>query len=200
MILGVVCSLCLALPAGTPIRTETPGLSYAPKVQLVSAQPESTLADRVAAAAAEHPLAVEVGNEPNLPRYWGGVITPEAYVALYQQARRQARWADPNVPVISAGIADAGSDWRTWIKVIAAAEPDMIGLHPYTGTTATAKWVIQFGKVAVTEIGVSSNYQTEKWRRRYLTSVISGMRKLGVWGTFLYAWDDPNWLIPSGII
>jgi hypothetical protein len=41
----------------------------------VSSQPESTLVERTAQAVAQHPVAVEVGNEPNLLRYWGATIT-----------------------------------------------------------------------------------------------------------------------------
>lgn len=198
MILGVVCSLCLTVAPGTPVRSNLP--HAAPQIRLVDSQPQDTLAQRVYdVVATEHPMAVEVGNEPNLPRYWGATITPAAYATIYRQARNAARWADPNVPVISAGIADAGN-WKSWIKVIAKEHPDYIGLHPYIAPAQDAHWTLHYGPVAVTEIGISINAGDEAYRRDFLNSVIYWMGRYGVWATMLYSPDDPNWPIPAGVL
>jgi hypothetical protein len=196
MILGVVCSLCLAASPGTLVRSEAP--QRAPELRLVSSQPESTLVERTAQAVAQHPVAVEVGNEPNLPRYWGATITPSSYVQIYTRARRAARWVDPNVPVISAGIADTPG-WKAWVTAIAAAQPDAIGLHPYLTPTESTRWTMRFGRVAVTEVGVGKENVTEDYRRRYLQGVVGSLRRMGAWMTVLYSLDDPAWSLPAGL-
>jgi hypothetical protein len=197
MILGVVCSLCLAVPPGTLVRSELP--QRAPQLRLVSSQPESTLVARTAQAVAEHPFAVEVGNEPNLPRYWGTTITPSSYVSLYTRARNAARWVDPDVPVISAGIADT-TGWKTWVKAIAQVQPDAIGLHPYVTPTASTRWALRFGRVAVTEVGIGREDVSEAYRLRYLQGVVASLRELGAWLTMLYSVDDPSWALPAGVL
>ena len=56
--------------------------------------------------------AVEVWNEPNLDREWGGAAIGPAgaadYVRLLQGAYRAAKQADPGVTVISAGLSPTG--------------------------------------------------------------------------------------------
>ncbi|TVR72991.1 MAG: hypothetical protein EA415_08645 [Sphaerobacteraceae bacterium] len=48
---------------------------------------------------------IQIWNEPNLSREWGGEIDPEGYFDLLSEAYTRAKAADPNVVVLSAPMA-----------------------------------------------------------------------------------------------
>jgi polysaccharide biosynthesis protein PslG len=48
---------------------------------------------------------IQIWNEPNLSREWGGDIDPEGYFELLREAYTRAKSADPNVIVLSAPMA-----------------------------------------------------------------------------------------------
>lgn len=48
---------------------------------------------------------IQIWNEPNLAREWGGEIDPEGYVNLLKAASTRARQANPNIVVLSAPLA-----------------------------------------------------------------------------------------------
>jgi polysaccharide biosynthesis protein PslG len=48
---------------------------------------------------------IQVWNEPNLSREWGGDIDPDGYFALLQEAYTRAKAVDPNVVILSAPMA-----------------------------------------------------------------------------------------------
>ena len=56
---------------------------------------------------------IEVWNEPNLSREWGNAIVDEDtatdYVYLLRRAYEQAKLKDPNVTILSAGLAPTGT-------------------------------------------------------------------------------------------
>ncbi|MGC9400001.1 MAG: NBR1-Ig-like domain-containing protein [Anaerolineae bacterium] len=67
------------------------------------------IANWVAGIAAAGADAIEVWNEPNLPREWQeGHISPEAYTQLLCASYSAIKAANPNVAVISAALAPTG--------------------------------------------------------------------------------------------
>lgn len=48
---------------------------------------------------------IQIWNEPNLAREWGGAIDPGGYAELLAIAARRAREADPNIVILSAPMA-----------------------------------------------------------------------------------------------
>jgi hypothetical protein len=56
---------------------------------------------------------IEIWNEPNLSREWGGALIDSnqaaQYVYLLKQAYRAAKAADPNITVLSAGLSPTGT-------------------------------------------------------------------------------------------
>ena len=100
---------------------------------------------RFAGAAARHfgPLGVhdwEIWNEPNLDSFWKQP-DPAAYTALLRAASTELRRADPQVRVITGGMAPASDGSGsvapiTFLKGIYAAGGgpafDAVGHHPYT--------------------------------------------------------------------
>lgn len=48
---------------------------------------------------------IQIWNEPNLAREWGGTIDPGGYAELLAIAARSAREADPNIVILSAPMA-----------------------------------------------------------------------------------------------
>jgi hypothetical protein len=87
--------------------------------------------------------AIEVWNEPNLAREWGGAPVNEAqagdYVRLLQTGYTAAKAADPSVVVISAGLSPTGwsddtarpdDQYLQWMYA-AGAKPyfDVLGAH-----------------------------------------------------------------------
>ena len=91
--------------------------------------------------------AVEVFNEPNLDREWGDRLDPLAYVTLLEWAYYGIKQIDPNVMVISAGLAPTRwNDWATavddweYLHQMASAGAhrftDCLGMHFNHGTSS----------------------------------------------------------------
>ncbi|MBN1180167.1 MAG: cellulase family glycosylhydrolase [Anaerolineae bacterium] len=91
--------------------------------------------------------AVEVFNEPNLDREWGGRLDPLAYAGLLEWTYYAIRQADPDVIVISAGLAP--TQWNDWATAVDDREylrqmadagagrfADCIGVHFNHGTSS----------------------------------------------------------------
>lgn len=57
--------------------------------------------------------AIEIWNEPNLSREWGGAVmgpdTAKQYVYMVKRAYEEAKKKDPNVTILSAGLAPTGT-------------------------------------------------------------------------------------------
>jgi hypothetical protein len=59
-----------------------------------------------------HVDAIEVWNEPNLKREWGGTISPQSaadYVHMLQLTYATVKFTDPTMRVISAGLSPTGA-------------------------------------------------------------------------------------------
>src|SRR5699024_2753942 len=48
---------------------------------------------------------IQIWNEPNLAREWGGEVDPEGYLALLHETYQRAKAVDPNIVVLSAPMA-----------------------------------------------------------------------------------------------
>jgi len=101
-------------------------------------------AGEVAALAAQrypYALGIEVWNEPNLKKFWYPAPDPELYSALVGEVARAVHAANPEMPVIAAGLApqkedDAGGiGYENFLRRAYAAGglqlADAIGAHPY---------------------------------------------------------------------
>ena len=108
-----------------------------------------TVANWLAGMAAAGADAIEVWNEPNLPREWQeGHINPESYTQLLCQSYAAIKAANPNAAVISAAPAPTGyfggchahgCDDVPWLQRMynagAASCMDYIGAHHNSGAT-----------------------------------------------------------------
>jgi len=101
------------------------------------------LAGFAAAAARRYPASVgiEVWNEPNYPRFWGGVPQPDLYADMLIEVAGAIHASAPGMPVISAGLSPHGDSdgeaigFGTFLTELyehgAAQKADAIGVHPY---------------------------------------------------------------------
>ena len=101
------------------------------------------LADFAARAAQRYPQAagIEVWNEPNYEIYWGGTPDPEAYGQMLKTVVPAIKAANPNMPVVTAGLSPHINDdtdamaYETFLRrTYATGGPqlaDAIGTHPY---------------------------------------------------------------------
>ncbi len=110
----------------------------------------SRFAEWVSAIAASGADAVEVWNEPNLPREWAkGYISPGAYTRLLCGVSAAVRRANPGTLVISAapaptgffrGCNTEGCDDVPWLQALydagAAGCLDYVGAHHNAGATS----------------------------------------------------------------
>ncbi len=90
--------------------------------------------------------AIEVFNEPNLAIEWGDSLNPGYYVQMLVAASQAIRRVDPQVMIISAGLAPTRwNDWGAaiddleymrWIGPSAAYYADCIGAHFNDGTSS----------------------------------------------------------------
>ena len=113
---------------------------------------KETVSNWVAGIAAAGADAIEVWNEPNLPREWqSGYISPQAYTDLLCSAYAAIKRANPNTWVISAAPAPTGyfggchphgCDDVPWLQGMynagAANCFDFIGAHHNSGATPPA--------------------------------------------------------------
>lgn len=116
-----------------------------------------------AAAAVRYPeaIAIEIWNEPNYPRFWGGWPDPDAYAKLLSTAAAAIHEAAPAISVVSGGLSPhADSDRRaigfsSFLNRLyeqgAIQRADAIGIHPYPGVGPNEDYVgdvrVYLGKV-----------------------------------------------------
>jgi len=138
------------------------------------------------AAAKRYPdsIGIEVWNEPNYPRFWGGWPEPELYAKMLKEVAGALHSQVPGMPVVSGGLSPhADSDTKAigfsnflerLYELGAAQQADAIGIHPYPGVGPTEDYVtdvrVYLGKIQnvmrkfgdasrpmwATEFGVSS--------------------------------------------
>jgi polysaccharide biosynthesis protein PslG len=101
------------------------------------------MADFVVTVAKRYPLSagVEVWNEPNYPRFWGGWPEPDEYAKMFKQVAGAVHREVPGMPVVTGGLSPhADSDKKAigfsnfldkLYKFGAAQQADAIGIHPY---------------------------------------------------------------------
>ena len=88
--------------------------------------------------------ALEVWNEPNYPRFWGGAPEPAEYADMLKTVAGAVHSQAPGIPVVSAGLsphADTDTSgsmgFRDFLIQMyergAATKADAIGIHPYPG-------------------------------------------------------------------
>lgn len=86
-------------------------------------------------------IGIEVWNEPNLAKFWGGQPDPNAYSEILKQVIPAIHAANPGMPAITAGLVPNGQSDPTAYspedflrQAYAAGGPqlaDAIGAHPY---------------------------------------------------------------------
>ena len=103
--------------------------------------------------------AVEVFNEPNLAVEWGDNLNPGYYVQILVAASQAIKRVDPNILVISAGLAP--TRWNDWGMAIddleymrligqsAAYYADCIGAHFNDGTSSPLETGSQFEQLVM---------------------------------------------------
>jgi hypothetical protein len=101
------------------------------------------MASFAAAAAVRYPesVAIEVTNEPNTSKFWGGPVDPAAYSKLFKQVGDAIDAANPEMPVVTGGLASSYTDdgnglsTATFLNKLyehgAAQEADAVGIHVY---------------------------------------------------------------------
>jgi hypothetical protein len=115
---------------------------------------------------------IEIWNEPNLPKYWGGCNpNPGRYADLLQLANDGiAASSHPNIPIVLGSMApnedadSSGPEWRPYLGDVAtavgtsfAAQFDVLGLHPYRSKTdRTADQT--FRKAATVDVGEARTF------------------------------------------
>jgi hypothetical protein len=119
-----------------------------------------------AAVARRYPRSagVEIWNEPNYPRFWGGLKPdPGLYAAMLTSAAAQVHAAVPSMPVVSGGLSPHGESdggaigYRPYLARLyalgAAQQADAIGVHPYPGVGPAEDYIanvrIQLGKIQI---------------------------------------------------
>ncbi len=122
------------------------------------------LARFAAAGAVRYPNAIgfEIWNEPNYPRFWGGVIPdPAEYSEMLKKAASAIDAAAPAMPVISGGLSPhADTDkhaigFSNFLRAMyasgAAQQVDAIGIHPYASVGPAEDYVadvrVYLGKI-----------------------------------------------------
>lgn len=101
------------------------------------------MSDFIVRIARRYPAAigVEIWNEPNLSKFWGGPPDPVSYGRMFEQIAPAIRAAVPTMPVITAGLAphggidSAGQDPEAFLRAAYTTGgpqlADAIGAHPY---------------------------------------------------------------------
>jgi hypothetical protein len=101
------------------------------------------MASFAAAAAERYPesAGMEIINEPNTKLFWGGNVDPAAYSTLFKQVDDAIDAANPDMPVVTGGLASSYTDdssglsTQTFLNKLyehgAAQEADAVGIHVY---------------------------------------------------------------------
>lgn len=147
--------------------------------------------------------AIEVWNEPNLDREYGGPgngqVNPENYVNMLREAYQAIKAANPNVLVISAAMAptgyfggnctNAGCDDEPFLRRMAAAGAaqwmDCIGAH-HNGT------MVGPDQTSGAPVGSPNHHQWYFWGTLNVTyNAFGGARPV--------CWTELGYLTPEGI-
>lgn len=139
-------------------------------------------ADFAAAAAKRYPNAVgvEIWNEPNYPRFWGGWPEPDNYASMLKKAADAIHARAPGMPVVSGGLSPhADSDqnavgFSNFLERLyergAAEKADAIGIHPYAGVGPNEDYIadirVYLGKVQ-REMAQASDSGTPMWATEF---------------------------------
>lgn len=141
------------------------------------------MAKFAAAAAVRYPNAagLEIWNEPNYPRFWGGDWPdPGDYSAMLKKSADAIHAAAPQMPVISGGLSPhADSDnnaigFSNFLAAMyrngAAQAADAIGVHPYAGVGPDEDYVadvrVYLGKIQ-REMRAAGDVATPMWATEF---------------------------------
>lgn len=157
------------------------------------------------------PVAYEIWNEPNLPRYWPDQIdAPERYADLYLAAHNAIRRADPVAEIIVGGLSPSGTRPADWIARMVAHRPELAGIistvafHPYgDGGTLTATRIralraamdangLRSARIEITEAGWAAPPTTETTRASLLRGLVGALDSMGVTRFAPYTWLTPE--------
>ena len=121
------------------------------------------MADFAVAVAKRYPdsVGIEVWNEPNYPRFWGGWPEPKQYSKMLKQIAAAMHSRVPGMPVVSAGLSPhADTDnkaigFSNFLEKLykrgAAQKADAIGVHPYPDVGPTEDYIgdvrVYLGKI-----------------------------------------------------
>lgn len=139
-------------------------------------------------------VGIEVWNEPNYPRFWGGWPEPQRYAQMLSKVADALHRDVPGMPVVSAGLSPhSDSDkkaigYRNFLIEMyesgAAQKADAIGIHPYPGVGPDEDYI---GDVRV-YLGKTQNVM-----QRY------GDASTGMWATeFGASTTGPHAFSPEG--
>lgn len=88
--------------------------------------------------------AMEVWNEPNAGKYWGGRAEPDLYAAMFNTVRDAIKQADPGLPVLFGSLSPHATSEDNTVSAAeflqhgydkgAVQRADGISTHPYPGT------------------------------------------------------------------
>ena len=107
-------------------------------------------------------LAIEVWNEPNYPRFWGGAPEPALYAEMLKTVGAALASEAPEMPVVSAGLSPHSDNdtsgsvgYRDFLIEMyergAIQYADAIGIHPYPGVGPEEDYIadvrVQLGKI-----------------------------------------------------
>lgn len=107
-------------------------------------------------------IGIEVWNEPNYPRFWGGPPEPDRYAEMLKTVAEALHRDAPGMTVVSAGLSPHsdndtsgavgfGEFLAEMYERGAAQQADAIGIHPYPGVGPADDYVadvrIQLGRI-----------------------------------------------------
>jgi hypothetical protein len=121
------------------------------------------MADLAVEVARRYPesVGIEVWNEPNYPKFWGGWPEPDKYAKMLKEVATAMHARAPGMPVVSGGLSPHADSDRNAIgfsnfldkmyKFGAAQQADAIGIHPYPGVGPSQDYIrdvrVYLGKV-----------------------------------------------------
>jgi hypothetical protein len=168
--------------------------------------------------------AWQIWNEPNIPNWWPGGVSAEAYLSVLRAGARAVRAADPGAEVVVAGLPNSslGVPLLTYLERMyrAGAEGvfDTLAIHPYArdvrGLLALVEraralmnrwgdrsrlWITEFGWSTgggPSAFRVSRHGQADRIAAS-LSALIAERRALRLRGFVLFKWQDA--VAPPGL-
>jgi polysaccharide biosynthesis protein PslG len=147
-----------------------------------SPQYDDEMAKFAVAAVKRYPTsyAVEVWNEPNYPKFWGGWPNADQYAEMFSTVADALHAQVPGLPVITGGLSPhSDSDqnavgFRNFLISLyedgAAQKADAIGVHPYPGVGPNADYLadvrVYLGKIQ-NVMGRYGDAQKPMWVTEY---------------------------------